>query len=171
MPRIEATATVGVPRDVAFRLSQTYGEIRYRWDPFVREQHLLDGADRAAKGVRTSTTSRHGLRMVSEYVTYRPPGHVGMRMVTGPWFFQSFSGGWHFVERADGGTDATWRYNFTCRPGWIRPVADRLGRWFLARDIRRRLDAFATACADRSILDALDALDRDDDTDHVDGHP
>ena len=156
MPRIEATATVPVDRDVAFRLSQTYGEIRYRWDPFVKEQHLLDGAASAAKGVRTSTTSRHGLRMVSEYVTFRPPGHVGMRMVEGPWFFQSFSGGWNFAARDDGATDATWRYNFTCRPGWIRPVADPIGRWLLGRDIRRRLDAFARACADPTILAALD---------------
>jgi hypothetical protein len=159
VPRIEATAAVAVPRDVAFRLSQTYGEIRYRWDPFVKEQHLLDGATGAAKGVRTSTTSRHGLTMVSEYVTYRPPGHVGMRMVRGPWFFQSFSGGWNFAERADGGTDATWRYNFTCRPSWIRPVADPIGRWFLGRDIRKRLEAFAAACADTSILADLAALD------------
>lgn len=159
MPRIEATAVVPVDRATAFRLSQTYGEIRYRWDPFVKEQHLLDGAPVAAKGVRTSTTSRHGLTMVSEYVTYRPPGHVGMRMVDGPWFFQSFSGGWNFGERADGATDATWRYNFTCRPSWIRPVADRVGAWFLGRDIRKRLDAFTAACADPSILASLAALD------------
>ena len=156
MPRIEATAVVDVPREVAFRLSQTYGEIRYRWDPFVKEQHLLDGAPAAAKGVRTSTTSRHGLKMVSEYVTYRPPGHVGMRMVEGPWFFQSFSGGWNFADHDGGGTSATWRYNFTCRPTWIRPIADPIGRWFLGRDIRKRLDAFTAACADPSILADLD---------------
>ena len=155
MPRIEATAVVGVSRDVAFKLSQTYGEIRYRWDPFVKEQHLLDGAEAAGKGVRTSTTSRHGFKMVSEYVTYKPPGHVGMRMTEGPWFFQSFSGGWNFAERADGGTDATWRYNFTTKPNWLRFIADPIGTWALGRDIRRRLDTFATACADESIIAAL----------------
>ena len=31
--------------DVAFAVSQTQGEIRYRWDPFVRSQRLLDGAE------------------------------------------------------------------------------------------------------------------------------
>ena len=32
-----------VPLDPAraFALSQTYGELRYRWDPFVREQRLV----------------------------------------------------------------------------------------------------------------------------------
>ena len=155
MPRIEATATVDVPCEVAFQLSQTYGEIRYRWDPFVKEQHLLDGATAAAKGVRTSTRSRHGLSMVSEYVTYKPPGHVGMRMVEGPWFFKSFSGGWNFTALDDGRTDATWRYNFTVKPAWLRFVADPIGRWLMNRDIRRRLDAFAAACGDESIIAAL----------------
>ncbi len=153
MPRIEATADVS--REVAFQLSQTYGEIRYRWDPFVKEQHLLDGATAAAKGVRTSTRSRHGLSMISEYVTYKPPGHVGMRMVEGPWFFKSFSGGWNFTALDDGRTDATWRYNFAIKPSWLRFVADPIGRRLMQRDIDRRLAAFAVACGDESIIAAL----------------
>ena len=157
MPRIEAVAVVDAPAAVAFAVSQTYGEVRYRWDPFVREQRLLDHATAAGKGVRTWTRSRHGLVMVSEYVTFRPPLHVGMRMVEGPFSFQSFSGGWHFTERPDGRTEATWRYNFTCRPGWIRFVADPLGAWLLRRDIRRRIDAFARACTDPAILAAVAA--------------
>jgi hypothetical protein len=156
MPRIESTVEVPLDVDRAFRLSQTYGEIRYRWDPFVKEQRLLDGAESAGKGVRTWTKSRHGLAMVSEYVTYNPPRHVGMRMVEGPWFFKSFSGGWTFTVDEAGTTIATWRYNFACRPRWIRPVADRIGRWLLGRDIERRLAAFAQACADPDIVAALD---------------
>jgi polyketide cyclase/dehydrase/lipid transport protein len=165
MPRIEATAEVPLDVDRAFRLSQTYGEIRYRWDPFVTEQRLLDGATSAGKGVRTWTRSRHGLTMVSEYVTYQPPRHVGMRMVKGPRFFKSFSGGWTFRVDDGGTTVATWRYNFTCRPRWIRPVADRIGTWLLGRDIERRLTAFAQACADPDIVAALDAPRADTTTD------
>lgn len=160
MPRVESTVVVPLPPDRAFALSQTYGELRYRWDPFVREQRLLDGATAAGKGVRTWTRSRHRLTMVSEYVTFRPPGHVGMRMVRGPWFFRSFSGGWNFTPVDDGAaTAATWRYNFTIRPAWLAPVADRLGVWLLGRDVRRRLAAFAGACADRDIVAALGRSD------------
>jgi len=156
MPRVESTVTVPLEPERAFALSQTYGELRYRWDPFVREQRLLDGAGAAGKGVRTWTRSRHRLTMVSEYVTFRPPTHVGMKMVTGPPFFKSFSGGWNFSAVGDGhATEATWRYNFTIRPSWLAPVADRIGVWLLGRDIRRRLDAFAAACADPDIVAAL----------------
>lgn len=156
MPRVEATVVVDLDPERTFALSQTYGEVRYCWDPFVREQRLLDGAEQAGKGVRTWTRSRHRLVMVSEYVTYRPPNHVGMRMVRGPWFFKSFSGGWNFSAAKGGGTTATWRYNFTCRPGWLPPLADRVGVWLLGRDIRRRLDAFARACTNPEILATLD---------------
>lgn len=155
MPRVEATVVVALKPEQAFALSQTYGELRYRWDPFIRKQHLLDGADRPGKGVRTWTRSRHGLVMVSEYVSYKPAQQVGMRMVSGPWFFRSFSGGWNFAATDDGGTTATWRYSFTCRPRWLAPVAERLGVWVLGRDIRKRLDAFAVACADPEIVAAI----------------
>ena len=86
-------AVVDAPAAVAFAVSQTYGEVRYRWDPFVREQRLLDHATAAGKGVRT----------------------------------------------------------------WTRFVADPLGSWLLRRDISRRIDAFARACADPTIVAAVAA--------------
>jgi hypothetical protein len=155
MPRVESTVEVPVACEVAFALSQTYGSLRYRWDPFVREQHLLDGAVRAARGVRTSTTSRHRLHMVSEYVSFKPPTQVGMKMIEGPWFFDTMAGGWSFTPVGDDRCAATWRYTFSCKPKLIRPIADRIGRWLLGRDIQRRIEAFARACGDSAILAEL----------------
>jgi hypothetical protein len=158
VPRVHATVAVPLDANRAFALSQAYGDLRYRWDPFVREQRLLDGAHAAAAGVRTWTRSRHRLEMISQYVAFRPPRHVGMRMLQGPWFFESFSGGWNFVDRPraeGGGTEVTWRYNFTIRPHWLRPVANPVGVWLLGGDIRRRLAAYAKACEDPDIVAAL----------------
>ncbi len=157
MPRIESTVEVDLAIEVVFALSQTYGELRYRWDPFVKEQHLLDGATHAAKGVRTSTTSHHGLHMISEYLSFRPPTQVGMRMVEGPWFFETFSGGWSFSDLGGGRTRATWRYTFAVKPKALSPIADRIGVRLLQRDVDRRLAAFAKACADASIVAAVRA--------------
>ncbi len=144
-----------VAPDLAFWVSQTTAPIRYRWDPFVRDQHLLGGATRPAKGVRTSTTSRHRLRMVSEYVSFNPPRNVGMKMVRGPWFFEHFGGGWRFESGPDDGTTvAVWRYNFSVRQAWLSPVADPIGTWLLGRDIRRRIQGFAGGCRDEVVLAA-----------------
>jgi hypothetical protein len=153
--RIEATTVVDVPVEVAFALSQSQGEIRYAWDPFVRSQELLDGATGPAKGVRTRTRSRHGLTMVSEYTSVHPPRQVGMRMVSGPWFFRTFSGGWSFVALDGGRTQATWRYSFSCRPKLLAVVGDPVGRWLLGRDIRRRLAGFARGCTEPAIVDRV----------------
>lgn len=65
------------------------------------------------------TRARVGPRMVSEYVSYRPPTSVGMTMVDGPWFFEQFGGEWRFTpEERSGvpGTRAVWKYTYAVRP-------------------------------------------------------
>lgn len=158
MVRVEASVVVAVPADVAFAVSQTQGATRYRWDPFIKEQRLLNG-ERPAKGVQTFTRSRHRLTMVSEYVSFRPPHQVGIRMIRGPWFFDTFGGGWSFapVEGDPSSTRATWRYSFSTRPRWLRPIAEPLGRFVLGREIRRRIDCYAAGCADPVVLAAVSA--------------
>ena len=162
MPRIEATRDVGVDLATAFAVSQTHGPRRLEWDPFVKHQELV-GGDRPAKGIRTRTVSRHGLTMLTEYVSFRAPTQVGMKMIEGPWFFANFAAGWAFapVDPDDeaAGTRATWRYTFTTRPAWLSPIADRIGSRLLRRDIEERLAAYAMACTNPDVLAAIDDLD------------
>lgn len=155
MPVVESTLIVPVDPETAYAVSQTTGEVRLLWDPFIRRQRLLGGATRPAKGVRVATTHRSGLRMTTEYVSYNPPTNVGMKMLTGSWFFQHFAAGWRFQPAADGGTLATWRYSFSCRPRWLAPLAERIGVALLRRDIDRRIAGFARGCADPRVLAAL----------------
>jgi hypothetical protein len=158
MPVVESRLVVDVPPEVAFWVSQTTAPVRYRWDPFVKSQTLMDGALRPARGVRTLTASWHRLRMVSEYVSFNPPRNVGMKMVEGPWFFAHFGGGWRFEPGpGPGSTTAVWRYNFSVRPSFLAPVADRIGRRLLGRDIRRRIRGFGGGCADPVVLAAARA--------------
>ncbi len=161
MPVIESSVVVPVAPDVAFAVSQTTGDLRLRWDPFIGGQHFMDGAQRPDVGVRTFTRHRLGPSMVSEYVSYRPPSNVGMKMVSGPWFFDNFAGGWRFrpADSPDGTpwTRAVWRYSFRIRPPWLSPVADRLGTLVLQREIDRRIAAFARGCADPVVLSAVAA--------------
>lgn len=155
MPQVEAEVIVPVSPQVAFAVSQTTGEVRLAWDPFIRHQHLMDGATVPGKGVHTMTRSHHGLRMVSRYVSYQPPKNVGMTMVEGPWFFRTFGGGWRFHELPDGTTRAVWKYTFSCRPDVLNPMTERVGSWLLGRDIERRIEAFARACTTPAIVAAV----------------
>lgn len=154
MPVVRAEAVVPVDPATAFAVSQTTGAVRRRWDRFISEQHFLDGADAAGKGVRTFTRQRFGLAMVSRYVSYAPPTSVGMVMETGPWFFEKLGGGWRFTAVPEG-TLAVWKYNFSCRPAWMAPVAERIGVWMLGYEIRRRLAGFVRGCSDPEVLAAV----------------
>ncbi|NYI70552.1 hypothetical protein GGQ54_001112 [Naumannella cuiyingiana] len=151
--KVESSVVVGVDPATAFAVSQTTGETRLRWDPFIDRQHFLDGATRPGKGVRTFTRHRWGLSMISEYVSWNPPTNVGMRMVRGPWFFATLAGGWRFTGVPDG-TRATWKYSFACRPGWLAPLAERIGGALLGREIEARLAGFARGCTDPVVLAA-----------------
>ena len=158
MPVVESSVLVPVDVETAFAVSQTTGEVRLRWDPFIARQRFLDGAALPEKGVRTHTRHRSGLAMVSEYVSYRPPTTVGMRMVTGPWFFERLASGWRFTAEGEGRTRATWRYSFTCRPAWLAPLAERIGTRLLGRDIERRIAGYARGCSDPVVLAAAGDL-------------
>ncbi|WP_343036761.1 hypothetical protein [Flexivirga aerilata] len=61
MPQVTADAWVPVTPDVAFAVSQTTGEVRLRWDPFIRSQRLFD-AGRPGVGVHTLTKPVSGRR-------------------------------------------------------------------------------------------------------------
>lgn len=156
VPQVSAEVWVPLTVEKAFPVSQTTGPVRLRWDPFIRSQHLMDGATAPGKGVRTLTRSRLGPRMVSEYASYRPPTSVGMTMVSGPWFFQTFGGGWRFTPEGSG-CRAVWKYTYTVRPTWLRPIAEPIGQWLLGREIRRRIRGFAAACVDPIVLAAAEA--------------
>lgn len=153
MPVVSAEAVVPVDPATAFAVSQTTGEVRRRWDPFISEQHFLDEADVAAKCVRTFTRQRFGLSMVSRYVSYAPPTNVGMVMESGPWFFQKLGSGWRFTAVPEG-TLAVWKYNFSCGPAWLAPIAEWVGVRVLGHEIRRRLAGFVRGCSDPAVLEA-----------------
>jgi hypothetical protein len=159
MPQVRAERFIRIDPETAFAFSQTTGAFRLKWDPFISAQGFLGGARQAAKGVRTRTRSRLGLTMVSEYVSYAPPRNVGMTMVTGPWFFSNFGGGWRFTAD-DGGPRAVWKYTFSCRPALLQPLMERLGAWLLGHEIEKRIEAFARACENAALVAEFRASER-----------
>src|SRR5699024_5579598 len=73
MPTVSAELVGPVDPATAFAVSQTTGQVRLRWDPFIRRQRFLAGATAPDRGVRTLTVHRSRLTMVREYVSYAPP--------------------------------------------------------------------------------------------------
>src|SRR5262245_9761200 len=114
MPTVEATIRIEKPAEGVFALSQDYG-LRKLWDPFVREMRFLDGARAAGNGTRVWVRAWTGLTMEAQYVSYRPPRSVAMKMRRGPWFFSMFAGTWIFEPDGCDATVVTFRYAFRTR--------------------------------------------------------
>ena len=54
-------------------------------------------------------------------------------------------------------TEATWRYTFSIRPKWLSFIGDPIGRWYLGRDIDRRIAGYAKGCQDEVVLGSLES--------------
>jgi ribosome-associated toxin RatA of RatAB toxin-antitoxin module len=140
MPTIQCQAEVEARADELFALALD-PRARKRWDPFTLEHGLLDGAEKAAVGVRSWIRARNGLRMETRYIALDAPERVAMTMTEGPHLFRTFSGTWSF-KPADGEravTRVVFRYHFTLRGGAPGRLFEPLVAWMLRREMSLRV--------------------------------
>ena len=154
MPIVEASEMIDTPKDRLFALAQDY-YVRLEWDPFLSSMEFLDGAREAALGVRVRVRSKRGLTMEVEYTTLEPPDRVAVRMVNGPFFFESFAGAWRFDAITPEQTEVRFRYSFKTRWPLLRLVADPLISAIFQRDIRARLRGLKQAAETTDILERV----------------
>lgn len=155
MPVITCAVEIAAPAADLFALSQDY-QHRLRWDPFLREARLLDGAQSVEVGVRAWCVAHNGLGMETVYVSYQPPTVVAVKMTRGPRIIASFSGSWRFSELlADAGQSRTrvvFRYQVAGNPRWLSFLLDPLLAAIFRRETQRRLLALKRAVETTSIL-------------------
>lgn len=140
MPTFERSIEVAADRLALFQLTQDYNR-RLEWDPFLKEATLVDGAEEAGKGVRAWCVATTGLGMETEYVSFRPPEVVAVKMTQGPAILSSFAGSWRFERVSHNRTRVTFRYHLKSNPGWLRPVLDPILQAVFERDVELRLEA------------------------------
>lgn len=154
MPIVEADRTIALPQDTMFRLTQDY-YVRLEWDPFLRDMQFLDGATEAAPGVKVWVKAWNGLTMTVEYISLVAPEVVAVDMVDGPWFLDNFAGTWRFDAVDADTTTVTFRYSFTLREAWLRPLLAPIAQFAFQRDIERRLDTLKRAAETTDIVDRM----------------
>lgn len=154
MPIVEATTLIRAPQDELFALAQDYA-LRLEWDPFLRDMKFRDGATQAAVGVHVWVRAHNALTMEVEYTTLKVPEVVAMRMIRGPFFFRQFAGTWRFEEVDSGVVQVTFRYSFTTRWPFARPLFDPLIRLIFRRDIRGRLRGLKHGAEETDLLKRL----------------
>src|SRR5262249_15029418 len=123
---------------------------------FLREAHLLDGAQSAAVGVRAWCVAHNGLAMETTYVSFQPPTVVAVKMTRGPRIISSFAGSWRFTElpsrRGSIHTHVVFRYQITGRPRCLSFFLDPLLAAIIRRETKRRLLSLKRVVETTSIL-------------------
>lgn len=133
----ERSIVIDAPAPWLFDIMQDYDR-RLLWDEFLSEARLVGGAREAAVGVRAYCVDKSSRGMETEYVSFKRPTRVAVRMTSGPWMFASFAGSWGY-EPAGEGTRVTFRYHMQLRPRWLGSWGDRALAGFFSRDMERRL--------------------------------
>ena len=151
MPIVEDSVWIEAPAEGLFALSQDYA-LRRAWDPFVRALRFQGGAREAAKGVRVWVRAWTGLAMEVGFVSFQPPRSVAMKMMRGPTFLRQFAGVWLFNEHQSGKTFVTFRYFFTTRWRFLRPLVDPIIRWGFQHDLRARLRGLKRGAEELGLL-------------------
>ncbi|RFZ94455.1 SRPBCC family protein [Mucilaginibacter conchicola] len=105
---------INQPAQLIFDYTQDYGN-RLKWDTFLKQADLINGATEAGKGARAWCVAHNGLGMGTEYVTFNPPKVTAVKMTRGPYMFSSFLGSWNFKELAPAQTEVMFIYSFQLR--------------------------------------------------------
>ena len=109
----EKISIVAAP-EVIFDYTQDYGN-RLNWDTFLKRAELIEGAQKADKGVKAYCVAKNGLGMVTEYVSFNRPKVTAIKMTKGPFLFKAFLGSWTFKEITPATTEVTFLYSFELR--------------------------------------------------------
>ncbi|BBB60011.1 hypothetical protein UNDKW_1738 [Undibacterium sp. KW1] len=129
-----------------FDLTQDY-TLRQEWDTLTTESYLLN-AKQAAVGAQARCIDGNGLAMDIEYVSYKPNEVAAVKMVSGPYIFDQFAGGWHFKALSDGLTRVRFSYNITAKPRWLSWLLTPILCLKFKRETEKRIVAL-TAYAER----------------------
>ena len=149
MPTFAQSIDIDASPSELFWLMQDYG-VRLEWDPFLIEARMVDGAE-PGRGARAWCVDRRRRGMETEYVSFKPPERVAVRMTKGPWMFRSFAGAWIYAP-TDLGTRVTFKYHVEARPR-IGRLSDWVLERIFAREMRKRLVALKTAVERTDLLD------------------
>ena len=157
MPTFERSIEIKATPDVLFDLTQNY-DLRLSWDQFLKEARLIGAATEPAVGARAWCVARNGLGMETEYVSFKRPEVVAIKMTKGPAVFESFAGSWRFEEAGPNSTRVIFRYHFSLRFGWLGALANPLMQAVLARETAKRLGYLKGAAETSTITERRPSL-------------
>lgn len=100
--------------DWLFDFTQNFVE-RKKWDKQTKEIAFLDGFTTLAKGAKVYTESVEGIRMDTEYLTFKVPTEISIKMLNRSSVFKCFVGAWNYIPIEKEKTTLKITYQFDLR--------------------------------------------------------
>ena len=135
---IREEISINKSRALVFNLAQDY-DLRLQWDPFLRNIKFLSDSIEFARGLKVWVKAHNGMEMTVEYLNYKIPEHVSMKMIDGPRMFSHFSGTWKFEELEENLTSVIFIYKFKLQ--FFLIPGSFIVKWILKNDMNKRLIA------------------------------
>lgn len=134
MPTLESFLYINARQSIVFDLSQNY-EKRLSWDNYLRKAVVLNPEKPLGVGSKVYCENRLGLGVTVEYISFKRPDVVAIKLNALSFFFTKFSGSWRFKAINENETKAIFRYHYECPNRLFTWVF----KWMLTADLKQRL--------------------------------
>ena len=100
--------------DWLFDFTQNFTE-RKKWDKQTVEIDFFDASTELKKGAKVYTKSIEGILMKTEYLTFKAPDEISIKMLNNSPIFKCFFGKWNYFSTDNGRTKLKITYQFSLR--------------------------------------------------------
>jgi ribosome-associated toxin RatA of RatAB toxin-antitoxin module len=152
MPHGEVNEIIPAKSADVFALLHDYDR-RLEWDTLLQAAYLTDGFTRAEQGVISTCVGRSAvgaMALTTQYVTFQPSRLTAVKMIRGPWLFESWAASIKHEDLADGSSRICYAWQFQVRPRLLRwligPMVNLVFYW----ETRKRLKALGAFSARQS---------------------
>lgn len=136
---IECREIIESSQEDLFDLTQDYSR-RLSWDPFPESYQFLNGKA-VDVGLQLRVNAKNGHSMVVEYVSFKRPMVVAIKMLDGPWFISKFAGSWSFQKIDELQTIVIFKYNIVGAPNWAEKLLTPMVSFLFKKNSQKRLTA------------------------------
>jgi hypothetical protein len=144
MPAASITQEMPCSSADVFSLLHDYSR-RLEWDTLLREARLTRGCTIAQKGATSLCIGKHlggCIGIETKYLTFKPGEVAAVEMINDPPFFADFAASIRHTDTPTGSL-ATYRFQFTARPRYLRWILHPIMRCVLQFETKKRLRALS----------------------------
>jgi hypothetical protein len=144
MPAASITQEMPCSSADVFSLLHDYSR-RLEWDTLLREARLTRGCTIAQKGATSFCIGKHlggCIGIETKYLTFKPGEVAAVEMINDTPFFSDFAASIRHTDTTTGSL-ATYRFQFTARPRYLRWILHPVMRCVLQFETKKRLRALS----------------------------